>query len=339
MIDKNNEESSEEDLNKEISDFQKEEGRESVADEEDVSEEEESPESSEKYSLLASALLEEGVLPSLNEEKIKEIKSFEDIAKAFKEEIRLNEYAGLTEDRKEYLKALESGVPEYEFKNYKSKELDYSKITTEDLESDEDLRLSLIKEDFTSKGYSEEKAEKLARRSIELGEDLEDASEALEIKKEKIKNEFQQKVKAYEEKLKEQEKASKEQIENLKKMAFDEKNVLIPGHKYNTKFAEKVYNTITKPVGHTEDGRGYNAIMKERMEDPVGFEYKISYLYNLTNGFKNFENIVKTATSNSVKKLDKLLNEQTYSKNEAGIGSSISDKKLNEALNILDKNL
>lgn len=330
----------ENELNNEISDFKAKEGKEeeSVADEEDGTTDEEPPsDSSEKYSLLASALLEEGVLPSLTEEKIKNIKSFSDIAEAVKEELRNNEYAGLTDAQKEYLKALESGIPDSEFRAHKSKSSDIEKLTSEDLENDEDLRFNLIKEDFLSKGYSEEKAEKLTKRSVELGEDLDDALEALEVKKRTIKEDFQKKVEAYQEKLKEQEKATQKQMEDLKNLVFDEEKALIPWHKHNKQFAQKVYDTITKPAGQTQDGRSYNEIMKAKMEDPVGFEYKISYLYNLTDGFKNFDNLIKTAKSESVKKLDQILNEQTYSRNSGNAGSTMNDKKLNEALDNLDK--
>lgn len=328
------------DLKDEISDFKAEEGgeEESVADEEDgISDGEPPSDSSEKYSLLASALLEEGVLPSLTEEKIKKINSFSDIADAVKEELRNNEYAGLTDAQKEYLKALESGIPDSEFRNHKSKTSSIEKLTSEDLEKDEDLRFNLIKEDFISKGYSEEKAEKLTQRSVELGEDLDDAVEALDAKKENLQEEFQKKVQAYQEKLKDQEKATQKQMEDLKNLVFNEEKALIPWHKHNKQFAQKVYDTITKPAGQTEDGRNYNAIMKSKMENPVEFEYKISYLYNLTDGFKNFDNLVKTAKSQSIKKLDQVLNEQTYSRNSGNAGSTTSDKKLNEALNNLDK--
>ena len=328
------------DLKNEISDFKAKEGEEeeSVADEEDGTTDDEPPsDSSEKYSLLASALLEEGVLPSLDEEKIKNIKSFSDIAEAVKEELRNNEYAGLNDAQKEYLKALDSGIPDSEFRSHKAKSADIEKITSEDLENNETLRFNLIKEDFLSKGYSEEKAEKLTQRSVELGEDLEDALEALEIKKNNIKEDFQKKVEAYQEKLKEQEKATQKQMETLKNIIFDEEKALIPWHKHNKQFAQKVYDTITKPAGQTEDGRSYNAIMKAKMENPVEFEYKISYLYNLTDGFKNFDNLIKTAKTESVKKLDQVLNEQTYSRNSGNAGSTMSDKKLNEALDNLDK--
>jgi len=325
------------DLEEELNEFRENE-TEDVVENKDTEEEGVQPPSGEKYSLLASALLEQGVLPSLTKEELDNIKSFDDIAEAFKKELRNNEYAGLNEHQKAYLKALESGMPDKEFKENYSKVVDYAKLTEDDLEADESLRLNLIKEDFISKGYSEEKAEKLAQRSVDLGEDLDDAKEALEARKDFIKKDYETKVKQYEENLKSQAKASKEQQEKLKETIFDDKTEIIPGLKYNKQFAQKIYDSITKPAGYLEDGRPYNSIFKARMEDPVGFEHKLAYMFSLTDGFKNFDKILNTAKSQSVKKLDEFLNSNTFIESTGNIGKNEYDsQELDKMLNKIDK--
>ena len=294
--------------------------------------------SGEKYSLLASALLEQGVLPSLTQEELKNIKSFDDIAEAFKAELRNNEYAGLNEHQKAYLKALESGMPEQEFKQSYNQVLDYQKLSETDLEENEELRIRLIKDDFISKGYSEEKAAKLAQRSVDIGEDLDDAKEALQVKKEAVKAELDNRIKQYEENLKSQAKATKEQQEKLKQAIFDEKFEIIPGIKNNKQFAQKVYDTITKPAGYLEDGRPYNSIFKARMEDPIGFEHKLAYLFNLTDGFKKFDSIINTAKSQSVKQLDEFLNKNTFIEGTGNVGKNDYEAgEMDSILNKLDK--
>lgn len=48
-----------------------------------------------------------------------------------------------------------------------------------------------------------------------------------------------------------------------------------------------------------------NKLMKSRREDPLNFDLKLYYLYELTNGFSSFKNIVNNTKSKAVKDLEK----------------------------------
>lgn len=283
---------------------------ESVADkgkpEKDDSDESES--SSQKlYSSLASALAEEGIVSSLEDP----IKSPEDLFNLIRNEIKKNEFSDLNETQKEYLEALRSGVPVEEYKQVKSFESKLEQITKENLEESEELRKSIIMQDYMNQGISQEKAEKLAQRSIDLNEDINDSIEALESVKNFTKSKLQERIQKQKEQealmIKKQQddlKALKKQVENLKE--------IIPGIQINEKVKNQVYDSMTKTVGTTKDGKPLNALTKARMENPTDFTIKLHYLFNLTNGFKNFDKVVKTSKSKAVKELDDLLKGNTF---------------------------
>ncbi|NDB58376.1 hypothetical protein EB001_08010, partial [bacterium] len=79
-------------------------------------------------SSLVSTLVDEGVLPSLDEEELGEIKSASDLIAIINKQVKSNEFADLTEDQKEYLTALRSGVPNEAYRQQKSIESQYNNI-------------------------------------------------------------------------------------------------------------------------------------------------------------------------------------------------------------------
>lgn len=289
---------------------------ESEEDEDNSGEGEDADSSSGKlYSSLASALQEQGILSSLDPEKDK-IESVEDLMEVFNKELSNRELSDLSDTQKEYLKALRNGIPDEEVKEYLSVTEDLNSITKEELEENADLRLEVIKQDFIKSGVAPEKAEKLAKLSASSGEDTTDALEALDSLKANVTKEYQDKIKAQEEAKLQAQKKQEEDLAKLKK-EVDSTKEIIPGMKLSNAEKDKLYEQMTKPVGQYE-GRPISAIQKKRLENPMDFELKLNYLFKVTNGFENFDKIVKKTKSKSISELEKQLRGNTFSPGSSG---------------------
>lgn len=300
-----------------------------VAEEEDpekVGTEEEEDETSDEdgksqpslYSSLAKVLAEEGVLPSLSDED--PIQSVDDLVNAVRKEIKQNEFADLTEEQKSFLQAIRSGVPFEEVKQQQSAYQNLQTITREEIEGNDALRKSLLVADFKTKGYSDEKAQKLAQRSIDIGEDVEDAVEALEGLKLEQKKLIDQQIKQAE-----ADKQAKQQKynEDLKKFkqTLDSTTEIIPGVKITPQVAQKVFEQATKPVP-LKDGRYVNEMAKARLENPIEFEAKLNYLFYITKGFSDFSKIAKSQKTKAVKELDDFVKGNSFTPKASDMGDN-----------------
>jgi hypothetical protein len=272
--------------------------------------------------LLATTLQAEGVI-DLEDDEV--IESSEQIINAIKNQIKSNEYSDLTDSQKIYLEALRSGIPEEKVKeNLNNIEL-LNNITTESIESNENLRKELIAQDFIAKGISSDRAYKLADSSIQLGEDLDDAKEAYNslkaIESERITKESEQ-LKLKKEKDLE---AHKEKLSSLKTRVL-EQDEIIPGFKVNSATKEKVYQNMTKVVANDDKGNPLNALNAARLKDPEKIEMIENYLFVLTNGFKDWSNFKSKVKTNAIKDLDKKLKQtQSVSGGSKKIQKSVSE--------------
>ena len=136
------------------------------------------------YSSIATAMAEDGIFPNLDEETVKKADTAEGLSDLIEAEVN----ARLDEKQKRVSKALENGVEPTDIRKYEGT-LDFlSKVTeqqvTAETEQGEQLRKNLIYQDYINKGMSPEKAQKLTERSIDQGNDVEDAKEALQSNKE-----------------------------------------------------------------------------------------------------------------------------------------------------------
>jgi hypothetical protein len=62
---------------------------------------------------------------------------------------------------------------------------------------------------------------------------------------------------------------------------------------------------MTTIVGTSPQGVSENALMRTRREDPVGFDTKLYYLYEITKGFSDFSKINKGGRSSAIKDLER----------------------------------
>jgi hypothetical protein len=277
------------------------ENQEGVDSEEDVDEEggnEGGESSSNLYSSLANFVHEQGLLPSLDI-KNTEIKTPNDFANAFKQELEIQADLKL----EEYLKNVDvKSIVE-------SRNLieNFETISEDVLKSDLELSKQIILQDYLNQGLDEKKANRLLNRLIDLGEDaiLEDAAESLASLKEfetrKIATEKETLKIRTQQKIEEQKQAE----ENLKKTIYESKD-LVNGLKVNKVLQDKVYKSITEIVGKSPEGEFENKFMKERRLNPIDFETRMYYFYEMTDGFKDFTKLTTPIKSNAVKELEQI---------------------------------
>ena len=120
---------------------------------------------------------------------------------------------------------------------------------------------------------------------------------------------------------------SKEQQEKLDKAIKEnifEKTNLINGFKPTKAIQEKVYKTMNEIVGKSPDGVFENRFMRERRENPIEFESRMYYIYEMTDGFKDLSKLNLKAKSSAVKDLETIIKKGAYK--DAGTPSWMSDK-------------
>jgi hypothetical protein len=291
---------------------------------EDIDEEtpdsEESPSS--PLTSLTSALREDGVLSSLSEDEVKDIKSGKDLIKVLRKQIEDNEYSDLSEDQQEYLKALRTGVPDNAYREAKNTVTRLNELNPEQLESDsaENFRRQVLVRDFVNKGFDEAEAEKYAARSAELGEDIEDSKKALE----RLKDTEAQRLKLLSSQAEQKQKTATEDYNrrvNDLKLKVDNTKEILPNVKINENTQGKVFDLMTKTAGYDRNNNPVNAVVKNMMEDQE-YLVKLNYLHVLTDGFKDFSSLTGTVGSSAVHKLDKALQAQ-----DARLKSGASEKQ------------
>lgn len=277
------------------------------------------------YSSFAAVLTEKGLLPSLNLEDSK-IEDIDSLTEAFKVEINNQARQRLIETiGEEGVEALDKGVSLLEYQQHQNNIQTLESVTDEVLENDIELSKNIILQDYISQGISEARALRILEKTIDLGEDaiLEDAKLSLTSLKE-LQSIQLEKVK--EERAAElaRQNAQQEKIDNdLKNSIYREKEI-IEGIKLDKNIQDKVYNSITKIVGTSPNGVAENKLMRERRENPIEFDTKLYYLYELTNGFKDFSKLITKSKSKAASDLENSLR-QTSFKNEGNKPTFMAD--------------
>lgn len=328
---------SEEDLKKELDFVNNEEAPEAgegleegsyVKENEDIDEDtpdsEESPSS--PLTSLTSALREDGVLSSLSDEEIAEIKSGGDLMDVIRKQIEKNEYSDLSDDQQEYLKAIRAGVPDEDYRQSKRTVDQISKIEPSSLEEEgaEEFRKQILVQDFLSKGFDQEDADKYASRSVDLGEDIEDSKKALTRLKATEEQKLSQLTLDAESKREKAEEDYNKKVNDLKLKVNNTKEVL-PGVKINESTQGRIFENMTKTAGYDKNNNPVNAVVKNMIENQ-DYLIKLNYLHVLTDGLKDFSSLTGTVGSSAVNKLDKALQAQD-AKMKSGSSHKGSNKK------------
>ena len=231
---------------------------------------------------------EEGFISELGEEEItelKEVESTEGKVGVFKyllekqrdsiyEEAKAT-YGTDQAELVEYFELKDAGVNADLAKELAFQKKQFTSIDETDLE-DEDLRKKVIAQHYKlTTNFPDAKIKKLVENSVSLGEDEEEAKEALvelkkineaQIKNAKLEVQKQQEAQAN---------AAKEYKENLKKHIYSVAEI-IEGQKINKPTQQKIEKMLLEPV-KDNNGNVTNGIWAERAKDPKAFDTKLAY--------------------------------------------------------------
>lgn len=267
------------------------------------------------YSSIAKALKEDGILSDLDDDMLDKAETPEDFASIIEAQIN----ARLDEKQKRIDEALGVGVEPSAIQQYE-RTIDYLDSITDDAISDESekgetLRKQLIYQDFINRGYSKERATREVNKSFSAGSDIDDAKEALQSNKEFFDESYKKLIKEAKDAENERIKEQKKEAETLKKSILEDKNVF--GYLVvNDIQRKKIFENISKPVYKDPDtGEYLTAIQKYEQENHTEFMKYVGLIYTLTDGFKNFDGLVKGKVNKEMKKglknLENTLNNST----------------------------
>ena len=271
------------------------------------------------YSSIAKALKEDGVFPDLDDESLKSIVNPEDFAAIVEKQIQQK----LDDKQKRIDEALTVGVEPTEIKKYENS-ISYLKSITEDAiineaAEGEQLRKQLIFQDFINRGYSKERATREVQKSLNTGTDIEDAKEALQSNLDYFTEEYEDLINDAKEAQKAADAAKAAQMENLKTTILSADKTFTD-IQINQATRQKIFDNIAKPVYTDEKtGEKLTAIQKYERENRVDFLKNISMVFTLTDGFKNFDGLIKNKVrkelNKGIKELEHTINNTSRTTN------------------------
>lgn len=269
-------------------------------------------ESSNFYSSIAKALKEDGVFPDLDDDSV----SGSDSAEKFRELINKQVEARLNETQKRINEALNLGVEPDEIKTSEGnlaflKGLKEEQFNDASGEEGENLRKNLIYNDFINRGYSEERAAKEVKKSFDAGTDFEDAKEALASNIDFYNKKYNALIEEKKALIEKENKAMQEFNDSVSKEIIEGKDAF-EGYVSSKDLRQKIYKNISKRDLKDKDGNPLTALEKYQRENPIEFVKKLGYLFTVTDGFKNLDNLlnskVKEEAKKGVKNLEKVIN-------------------------------
>ena len=287
-----------------------------------------SPNNSNFYSSIASALRDEGIFPDLDDSAVESIKSPEDFVNSIEQQIQ----ARLTEKQKRIDAALQANVEPNQIRAFENTIANLDAIKEEyisdETEKGENLRKQLIYQDFINRGYSDTRAKREVEKSFNAGTDIDDAKEALESNKEYFNSKYQELLNEAKEEAEERKREVQNQLNELKKSMVEDKEIF-EGISIDRATRQRAYESVTKPIYKSEDGNYLTAVQKYAMENPVDFRKKLGVLFTMTDGFKNINNLIKTKVKREVKQSlrdleSKLVNTSQFRGNPTYV-SSVED--------------
>ena len=254
------------------------------------------------YSSIAKTFAVESIFPDLTDDEIKNANSAEALVELINKQID----SRLDEKQQRVINALDAGIEPDDIRRYENTisyldSIDEDKLNAETPEGEE-LRKRLIYQDYINRKFSPERANREVQRSIDSGNDITDAKEALQSNKEFFNDQYNdllQKAKEEEQKF---EKERKQQAEQLKKSIIEDKN-LFGDLELNKSIRQKIFDNISKPVYKDEDSGVYiTALQKYQKENPNDFLKNVSTIFTLTDGFKNIDKLVAKKANKEIRK-------------------------------------
>lgn len=253
------------------------------------------------YSSIATACVEDGIFPDLDEEFLKTVKD----AEGFKEALNKQMKAMLDERQRMISEALEYGVEPDDVRKCQNV-LEYIDNISEDAIREEGdagiaLRRKLIYNDYLNRGFSEERAKKYTQRSFDQGTDIDDALDAKLSNKEFYSSQYENIVEQAKKQAEQEALEEKKRAESVRKTIMETEEPF-EGVKLDKATRQRVFETISKPVYKDKDGNMYTALQKAQHDDEEGFIRKLGYIFTLTDGFKNLDGLVKGKVQKETKR-------------------------------------
>jgi len=276
------------------------------------------------YSSFATVLSEQGLLPSLDLQE-NSIESLDSLTTALKSEIANQSKDFIIEKLgQDGYDALERGITVSEIQQFNETANRYESIDEDVLHDDIELAKKIILQDYVNQGMTEVRALRILNKSVDAGDEvvIEDAIDSLESLK---AFEQAQLAKVAESREAEQREfvAEQERIDNDLKNTIYKGDELIKGHKVTKAMQDKVYNSITHIVGQDTNGVAENKLMRTRRENPIDFDTKLYYLFELTNGFEDFSRLAAKSTTKATSQLERALRSNKF---EEGGDPAFTDK-------------
>lgn len=281
--------------------------------------------SSSPLSLVASALVSEGLIEIKEGEDLDNI---EDPAQFLRDKITelidSKAKSALSPEKLKALEAFEKGVPMEEFVNSKAKETQYSSITAEAIEGNEQLQQQLIAHSLLARGMSEDEILDTLKVYKDVGGDKL-KEKAFAAQKHLIANEYskrEQMLKDAEEQTKKEEENRKAELTTLKEKVTAQKE-FIKGLELTDKVKDDIYKVMTTPVDTDKNGNPVNAIGKLREKDPQRFNMLMTYYFNmgLFNEQPDLSKLQKVAENKVANGLNDIFKEGTNFMGKAGGGT------------------
>ena len=283
-----------------------EESTESTEENEDPSSQDTSDEnsSSQLYTAIAKSLAEEGLLQFSEDSKIE---SAEDLLGIFRTnfEASINQYKESFDPRVKWLNDnLEQGVPFEKILQMDKDNITYNSIEEDSLSGDIELQKTILKDYYKrTTRFSDERINKEINRLDDLGElDIEAKSSLTDLKV-LLKDEEQAALEKAQQEAIAVQQAQEKALEDFKK-TLESTQELIPGLPLTNTVRDKVYKTMTTPVGQDAYGNPMNSIGKLRADNPLDFEMKLALVFEYTKGLTDFSIFNASGKKSAIKDLE-----------------------------------
>ena len=257
--------------------------------------------SSDFYSSIANAFVEDGILPDSFLQQFGPVSSADDFKSLIENYIGTN----INQRNAELARYLSAGMSPDDVSQY-GRIMNYlDGITENDLRDEGDagvkVRQNLIYQDYINKGFSEEKAVREVNKSFNAGTDIEDAIEAYNNNYSYYKNGYSNILHQIEQSRAAEEERQKQDLSEL----YDDitnGDFGFPDLQVSPETRRAVFDVIAKPVYEdSQTGEKITELQRFQRDKPREFARNVGLLYTLTNGFKNIENIASQSSSRKVR--------------------------------------
>lgn len=274
--------------------------------------------------VFAKYVAERGVLSNFDEEEFNKVIAEQGEEGALEYlyssevETRIDEVKNMySNDRKEildYIEMKDAGIDADVAKNLSFTKGKYESITNDDLDDDESLRRSVIKQDLknTTK-MSEDDIDDFVETLVDTGKDVAKAKKSLIS----VRNNNAEQIKHEKQRVLDNEKKQteyyKQQVDSLKKSIYDTKEIM--GQNVNKQTLQKIEKFLFEPVGKDANGNDVDGITAWFTKNPEKARINLAYaiITEIMDG--KLDKLEKKARTNSISHLEKVFSGKSQSVN------------------------